>query len=116
MDQRWGLNKNKMAKKKKHLESIKKWKQSFTRAKHLAAQIDETLRSDDPRLRRSVKIVHHDGSILMYEYAFVEQVGSFYILLTEHHSFRVFDKDDLDGIVQYEEILIEKLEETGAIT
>jgi len=80
----------------------KQFQEAYERAKAL----NVLLRADDPRLRGSVQIVHDDGSILFYEFAFVERhphdglqplkTGEgWWFIFTEHHGFHVYATDEV---------------------
>lgn len=60
-----------------------------------AARIDLRLRAGDPRLQGSVLAVHRDGSVFLFDSAFVVVYGAFFLILTEHHGPRVYEKSDL---------------------
>jgi len=85
----------------------KRFQEAYERAKAL----NVLLRADDPRLRGAVKIIHVDGSILFYEFAFAERRpydglnptgprAGWWFIFTEHHGFHVYATDEVK-ISQY---------------
>lgn len=71
----------------------------------MAKAYDKTLKADDPRFRRAVKIVDEDGSIVFYEYAFLlsysQDLDEWIMVFTEHHETHVFDRNSLLWYAQY---------------
>ena len=80
----------------------------YKEAKELANKLDKNLRSDDPRLRRLVLVIHEEGTILTYRYAFVEIISDYYFICTEHHGILIYHIDDIYHISQWENISIFK--------
>lgn len=68
---------------------------NYRDALKLAGEYDNDLLATDPRFRRSVLIVHEDGSIFRIDSAFLMQRDEWVFMFSEHHSFMVFDQDDL---------------------
>lgn len=74
-----------------------------------ACEVDASVRADDPRLRRRVVVIHHDGSLFNLNYAFLELYDvetahgpeTFVIVYTEHHGHLTFAWDDLDHFAEY---------------
>lgn len=70
-------------------------------AHKVAEKIDKNLRADDPRLRRAVMIQHEEGTQLFFMYAFLMKWKNWIFVFTEHHSFHIYDKDDLNGYWEF---------------
>ena len=70
--------------------------------KEKAEAYDKTLQATDPRFQRCVKILHEDGSVMMWNHAFLMSVESEWIVcFTEHHGCHVYHETDLIGYRQY---------------
>jgi hypothetical protein len=66
--------------------------------KALVADMDRSLRSDDPRLHRSsVLIVHEDGSSMFFRFAFMVRHGNWLLVFTEHQGSHSFAINDLES-------------------
>lgn len=74
-----------------------------------AETYNRTLRADDPRLQRSVTIVHADGSVLHYRHALLMQSGEYLAVFTEHHGFHVYHVEDLRRYEQSDTVPIQQL-------
>lgn len=70
-------------------------KPDYAEAKGRATLIQCRLRANDKRLGGSVLVWHRDGSIFLFDHAFVVTYGDFFLVLTEHHSTQVYDKSDV---------------------
>jgi hypothetical protein len=70
-------------------------KQDYLKAKVLVEQIDAKLRSTDKRLGGSVLVIHQDGSLMLWDRAFVLLWKGFALILTEHHGPHVYLMEDL---------------------
>ena len=68
---------------------------NYTEALEAAGRYDDNLLATDPRFRRSVLILHEDGSIFRVDSAFLMQKDEWVFMFSEHYSYMVFDKDDL---------------------
>jgi hypothetical protein len=68
---------------------------TYREAKEYADKYDASLLATDPRFRRSVLLIHEDGSIFHINSAFLMQKDEWLFVFSEHHSYRVFGKDDL---------------------
>lgn len=73
---------------------------TFNEAAVYAGEYDDELLATDPRFKRSVLLVHEDGSIFHIDSAFLMQKGQFVFMFSEHHSYRVFDKSDLLSFIE----------------
>jgi hypothetical protein len=86
------------------------------RAWEVAKQIDNELKSNDPRLRHCVQIEHDDGTRLFFDNAFIMRYydknhgdwgtcnhpGEWIFVFTEHHGFHVYPIDELFRYRQYQ--------------
>jgi len=72
-------------------------------------EYDAKLRADDPRLRRSVQVIHEEGTTMYFEWAFVVKVENYNIIFTEHHETFVYADDEANVIQRGERISIETL-------
>ena len=72
---------------------------SYREAKRFAEQRDKKLTGYD--FKHSVLIKHGDGSVLFFNYAFLEEKEGWIFVFTEHHGPHIYHKEDLDGIKQY---------------
>lgn len=48
-----------------------------------------------------VAIVHHDGTLIRFNYAFYMKEGEWYYVFTEHHGSSLYHEEDLDFIKEY---------------
>jgi len=72
---------------------------------------DAKLLATDPRFRRSVTIIHEDGSHLHYDSAFLMRVNKEWIAcFTEHHGTSIYHEEDLVSFYEIE-VRREPLEE-----
>lgn len=60
-----------------------------------AAKYDNGLRATDKRFNGSALIVHQDGSVLLFDHAFLLRRSGYLMMFSEHHGFRVFDPEDV---------------------
>lgn len=68
-----------------------------------AEAYDKQLLCTDPRFRRSVTLIHEEGTYLHYESAFLMRIESEWIAcFTEHHGVLVYHADDLSGYWEME--------------
>lgn len=61
----------------------------------LAKAYDIRLRADDPRFRNGVMVMHEEGTVLYFEWAFAIKLHNWYVIFTEHHRWHVYDEDDV---------------------
>jgi hypothetical protein len=62
----------------------------------IAEAYDHQLLATDPRFRRSVTLMHEDGSFLHFDSAFLLRIRSEWIVcFTEHHGLHIYHADDL---------------------
>jgi hypothetical protein len=73
-------------------------------------QIDANIKATDPRLNRTVRIVHEEGTELLFECAFLLKYLNWIIIITEHHGFHFYPEDDLYAYAQYERLEIEEID------
>jgi len=69
----------------------------------LAAEINGKLLATDPRFSRAVKIIHEEGTVLFFDYAFVERHEDWVFIFAEHHGHHVYHESDVQ-YYQYERI------------
>lgn len=60
------------------------------------------LRADDSRFNGCVKIIHEDGSIMFFHYAFLESWGEYLLCFTEHNGVHAFPKADLESWAEFD--------------
>lgn len=72
--------------------------------KKLAEKMNLSVRSDDPRMRRSVLIVHKDGSNMFFRYAFMVRHRNWLIVFTEHQGAHTFAINDLESYLELEKV------------
>jgi len=63
---------------------------------------DKALLATDPRFRRSVVIIHEDGTILNFQNAFLMKTDDWIVCFTEHFGFHIFHYSDLDSYSEFE--------------
>ncbi len=68
---------------------------TFVQADEKAKSINEALKSTDPRLRRAVQIIHEEGTIAFFMYAFALKMDDYIAIFTEHHGYMVYHDDDV---------------------
>jgi len=71
----------------------------------IAEDYNGKLLSTDPRFKRSVTLIHMDGSFFHYSHAFLMQAGptnSWVIVFTEHHGVHIYDIEDFRSFYQSE--------------
>ena len=73
---------------------------SLKQVRAIAASYDVGVRADDKRLRGSVQIIHEEGTVLFYNYAFVMKFYDWFVVFTEHHGHHVYHESDLYRITQ----------------
>lgn len=49
----------------------------------------------------AVQVVHQDGSVMFFNYAFAEQFEKWWLVFTEHCGYYAFYNDDLEFIRSY---------------
>lgn len=60
-----------------------------------AGEYDDELCVDDPRFKRSVMLIHQDGSIILTGSAFLVREEEWVIVFSESHSYTVYHCEDL---------------------
>ena len=61
-----------------------------------AEKYDRKLKASDDRFQRAVILVHHDGSVMLYQSAFLMRYEDDWIIcFTEHHGYHVYETADL---------------------
>ena len=76
----------------------------------IAQEYDKKIRSDDPRLRNSVLIIHDEGTVLFIRFAFAIIVDSEYVMVfAEHHQSHVYSLDEA-SFVMFKEIPYKEIE------
>jgi len=73
-------------------------------------EYDAKLRADDPRFRRSVQVIHEEGTTMYFEWAFVVKVDNFYVIFAEHHEMLIYSDDEVQVIQRGERIPVEELD------
>lgn len=70
--------------------------------KEKAEAYDKALLATDTRFQRSVRLLHEDGSVMLWNHAFLMSIENEWIVcFTEHHGFHVYHETDLIGYRQY---------------
>lgn len=70
----------------------------------IAEAYDHQLLATDPRFRRSVTLMHEDGSYLHFDSAFLMRIQSEWIAcFTEHHGLHIYHVDDLTNYWEAED-------------
>lgn len=81
------------------LVGIREFKAAHFLAKEKALELDDQLRAGDPRLNGSVLVIHLDGSVFLFDSAFVllwkSGAHEFALVATEHHGTRVYPMDEI---------------------
>lgn len=80
-------------------------KMNYKEALEHIHKMDAELKADDKRFRRSVYIIHEEGTMMFYKYAFFEKHGRWYYIFTEHHKTFVYDEEDIHAIEEYERVI-----------
>lgn len=80
---------------------------SAREAQTWAAAYDKKLLATDGRFRRSVVLVHEEGSTLHFRYAFLVRVDDFLFCFAEHHGYHFYHVEDLSFWAQYEPVPVE---------
>jgi hypothetical protein len=75
-------------------------------------KLNQLIRADDPRLRNSVTVIHEEGTVMHFEWAFAIKFRNWYVIFTEHHRYHIYDEDDVDVIMRGERIKIPEQEIT----
>ncbi len=68
---------------------------AYQKIKQIAADYDEALLASDPRFRRSVSIIHEDGSSFHFDSAFLMSKDEWIICFSEHYGFHIYSADEL---------------------
>lgn len=68
---------------------------NYREVRALAEEYDKRLLATDPRFRRSVLLLHQDGSIFRVDSAFLMQKGAWILMFSEHHGYHVYHQEDL---------------------
>lgn len=71
-------------------------------------RIDSQISTTDPRLSRTVRIIHEEGTELIFESAFLLMYEGWVIIITEHHGPHFYEEEDLIAYMQYERLPIEE--------
>jgi hypothetical protein len=74
---------------------------TISEAESRASEIDQSLLATDPRFERAVKVIHVEGTNLLFMHAFAVRWHDWYLIFTEHHRFFVYHEDDVE-IIQFE--------------
>ena len=92
---------------------------NMKRVYEIAKIYDKKLLATNPRLRRSVKIVHEDGSVFFIRNAFLmkykdktmerrehdaDNFNEWLIFFSEHNGFDVFHMDDIKYYFQFKDV------------
>jgi hypothetical protein len=72
--------------------------------KTLVDEMDKSVRSDDPRMRRCVMIIHEDGSSMFFRNAYMQRHGNWLLVFTEHQGSHYFCINDLSDYMQLERL------------
>lgn len=80
---------------------------NYNQVKRNATKLGLDLRADDPRFRRSVYLLHEEGTTFLWRYAFALLFEEWYVIFTEHHGTHVYHESDLAGLLQFEDVAIE---------
>ena len=73
-------------------------------------ELNELIRADDPRLRNSVTVIHEEGTVMHFEWAFAIKFRNWYVIFTEHHRYHIYDEDDVQVIMRGERLEIPEQE------
>jgi hypothetical protein len=76
----------------------------------LAKAYDTKLRADDPRFRNAVMVIHEDGTVLHFEWAFVLKLQNWYVIFTEHHRWHIYSENDVQVFMRGPRVEIPVLE------
>jgi len=80
------------------------------RIRERVKEYDAKLRATDPRLRRSVQVIHEEGTTMHFEWAFAVKVDNYYVIFTEHHETFVYFDDEVEVIQRGDQIPVETLD------
>jgi len=75
-------------------------------------ELNQLIRADDPRLRNSVTVIHEEGTVMHFEWAFAIKFRNWYVIFTEHHRYHIYDEDDVQVIMRGERLEIPEQELT----
>lgn len=77
------------------------YKEALERVK----EYDSKLQADDGRFRSCVRLILDDGSIFMWNRAFIMTIANtdYLAVFTEHHMFHIYDQDDITECRVYKE-------------
>ena len=71
-----------------------------------AAAYSDKLRADDVRLRRSVLLIHEEGTTMLFRKAFRMTTGRDYVVVfTEHHGFHIYHNDEVHSLFQFQDVV-----------
>jgi hypothetical protein len=79
------------------------------RIRERVKEYDAKLRADDPRFRRSVQVIHEEGTTMYFEWAFAVKVDNCYVIFAEHHEMVIYFDDEVKVIQRGERIPVEEL-------
>jgi hypothetical protein len=80
----------------------------------LAKAYDDKLRADDPRFLNGVMVIHEEGTVLYFEWAFAMKIQNWYVIFTEHHRWHVYDEEDVQVFMRGHRVEIPILESLNA--
>jgi hypothetical protein len=85
--------------------------------KLLVNRMHDSIRSDDPRMQRSVLIIHADDSTMFYRNAFMVRCHNWLLVFSEHQGSHYFCINDLSFYQQFETIKepIELVDNNGEV-
>ena len=88
---------------RKDIERAFSFMQRRRKVKEHARRIDNDLQCGRD-FNGTTTIKHNDGSVLIFEFAKLDEVDDFIVVYTEHHGFHVYDKEDVNWkFKKYEE-------------
>lgn len=82
-------------------KQMRKWVEKF----------DSTIKATDPRWNHMVRILHEEGTELIFECAFLLKYNGWIIVITEHHGSHFYPEDDLYAYMQYKRVEVEEIDE-----
>lgn len=71
-----------------------------------AEKLSLGLRADHPAFRRTVYLLHEEGTTFLWRYAFALRLEDWWLIFTEHHGTHVYHESDIAGILQFAEVQI----------
>lgn len=92
------------------IEQVKNTSTSIRTIKQIVNEYDSKLLATDKRFRKSVKIIHDDGTVMCIDSAFLMTHGDYVIVFSEHHSSYIYHREDLIWYGQFKR-LYDKIEE-----